>query len=169
MEKEQNTKPETLTKLNNRWWYRLLKVIYVSVLIYTLIVSTAFAVADTKPEKLFDRNNSKIVCLDGNKNSFSFKELGLFKGSEIDPEDVVRWCNLTTSSPNSEVSDFTNAALRSGEIRDSYQRIEREKTEGSWLLTTAYALITIIIILVLFEVIRRVFYYIFFGTFRPQK
>jgi hypothetical protein len=65
--------------LKSKWWYRLLKVIYIFVLLFVLFVFNFFLLPSYKTINL-DKTN--IRCNYGDKKIFTAKELGLYLSAD---------------------------------------------------------------------------------------
>jgi hypothetical protein len=175
---------KTVSELNSKWWYRLVKVAYVIcfLLITTLIIEDT--IDDKRPYQTIDLDNSFMVCtnfVNQRLGTFSYTRLGVSQsGINYSPaSDVVSIkCNIPEykddlNTVNTE--GYTQLALLRNnsewikEIRGSYRLEETEKTVGSWLNVTLFVFLQIFGVAIVFEIVRRITYYIILGTIKPKK
>ena len=212
---------KTISDLNSKGWYRLLKVFFVLSFLVIAGSYNMFIYSDLykNPESYIE----KIICNYGNK-----KILGSEKYTQIDQMNILEACygnklkdrwELTdikyyisenTSKPNisytlmdkisgwgyqkeESVNTNYNEAIsialsrRIDEIHEMIShmnlnpRTENEISEGlnsklyslsfanSYKKYIVYLILGNFIILGIFEIFRRVFYYVVLGTFKPHK
>lgn len=204
---------KTISHLNSKIWYRLLKVAFVfSFLVAcTLTVFIIFS-SNYKTHEILDKQNTQINCQLGNKKQFSQKEIfddenidhfapdiAAFDDSthfiqpDINPqiEKILKFCEISHNelqtyahSPDQAIDYFAEAAKMGGvssgkpavdptqaqSILTPY-KWEYKYTESSEgiFISLIYSTISLGIITLVFELIRRAFYYIILGTFKPRK
>jgi len=176
---------KTVSELNSKWWYRLVKVAYVIcfLLISTLIIENT--IDAKRPYQTIDLDNSFMVCtnfVNQRLGTFSYTRLGVSQSDRsYNPSNdtVSEKCNIPEYKDN---PDTINTAGRSRfsfvqnqnsewvkEIRGSYRLEETEKTVGSWLNVTLLVFLQIVGVAIVFEIVRRITYYIILGTIKPKK
>jgi hypothetical protein len=186
---------KTISELNAKWWYRLLKVIYLA--IFTLsFVAVVIQINDTlSPYQVLDFKNSKVVCLSGNKNQVTFNDLLLkvdkddLKYERLDAVKIASICEIVgpygelfsmsdgepTRMSRADYNSFYSIENRplalewSAKVVNMVQYEKSYTTIGSWLDVIGAILLAIAIVAVIFELIRRIFYYIVLGSLRPKK
>lgn len=137
---------KTIEELNTKWWYRILKVGYFIALVLTLIgYLTAI---------FFSYNPTLIKSYD--------PTTGL-NAISLDPQFDKYRINTTPE----EITALKIA-------RDKFNAIPNKKltsiyNQRDWRAIIRFSLLSIIITLLFFESIRRIFYYILFGKFSPNK
>lgn len=196
---------KSISDLNNRWWYRLLKVLYGGVFLLIAIVTALIVFNANKTYLAPDLN---ITCDFGNKAHFNaFHDRGISiadfdNNKQVPPSlntQILKACDITqdeivTAAANSKATalkqyndnDCANqptAGLRVNLIQKYLcQNINAPyQTSNMYSITTRpvpiptywkaalYAILDLFVILIIFEVIRRVFYYIAIGKVKPIK
>lgn len=167
---------KTIYWLNEKLWYRLLKTIFVVVFILFILATVLFVGNETKPKTYED---FKITCNYGNKSSYFAHDNGIFIDRNFNPLGLGGLSRLSDSAKErmsalcentkDELIEVATLVLSEQDPEPLY-KVEKEKyTEGNWLRFSFYILFTLIILLILFEFIRRSFYYVIFGTIKPTK
>ncbi len=200
---------KTVKALNEKTWYRLLKVVFILSII--TVIGIYNLIIYFNGVKKVDQNKTTITCLYKDKRVFTPKELGInldrydlkndnfdykefFEGYneydikailkscyDKDVDDVYamqKWYELglqeKTFIPDEEMQQVT-------EIEKSYLTSDKTKTLQysikffdikpvfSYTEFLTYFIIGNIIILGLFELFRRMFYYIVLGKLFPKK
>jgi hypothetical protein len=116
---------KTIKELNQKAWYRLLKVIFIITFLFAGVLSWT----DTKP---YDETTSYVVCRNGQKY---------------------------LNNPFNSVDYYTNKCNGEWKAQDI------TKTYNSW----GEVFVGLFTVVVIFEIIRRIFYYIVLGTILPKK
>lgn len=149
---------KTISELNSKVWYRFLKVIYVLLFILGLfyaLIGGFFVVSPT-----FVNEKSYIKCNDGRE--FTLNELGISLPGPYVPyqgyEDIVikQNCGSTQWEKNNGYYVKKNYTLMPSLTRD-------------WFTTIGLSVFYVIVTIIIFQLIKRVFYYIILGSFRPPK
>lgn len=162
----ENNEKKTLPYLNSKTWYRAMKVIYLlSFLVIVALIITLFSVEGDF--NVTDIPNSKIICQYGNERQFLVKEI--FDKNEL-PSALPEYYRSAGDEFSQKILNsceiskiVTRSDQPSGFIPDPY-RIE-EKTKKQF----GYLLLSLLITIGVFEVIRRIFYYIVLGSIKPKK
>jgi sensor histidine kinase YesM len=177
---------KTITELNSKWWYRLVKVAFIIcfLLISTLIVEDT--IDNKRPYQTIDLDNSFMVCTDflnQRLSTFSYTQLGVSQSERnYNPsvDTVSEKCNIPEYKDNPDTIDTSGKSrlflLRNNNnsewikrIRDSYRLEVTEKTVGSWLNVALLVFIQIVGVAIVFEIVRRILYYVILGTIKPKK
>lgn len=134
--------------LNSKIWYRFIKVICIVCFLIVLVIALFISYYAYKPRKVFDNEKSYIQCNNGMIYNLKQNEVHLFSDyiDSYDDQKFRKWC-----------SD------------GNYKLISRYKIEGSWGSVSLTMLLTIIGLTTIFEIIRRIFYYIVLGAIFPSK
>ncbi len=66
---------KTMVDLNSKWWYRLLKVVYVCFFAYVALGFISEIFHYNKPYSTLDETRSEVVCLKGNKETYTYSRL----------------------------------------------------------------------------------------------
>lgn len=136
---------KTISYLNSRVWYRILKVFYLLVLTISIIASFIFFIQN----KDIDKENSKIICQKGNKKEFYYKDVS---------NALIDICEI----PTGMIMEPEASGSFKGFVLDPY------RFEYKYKINYNYLILSISIQLLLFELVRRIFYYIALGTLRPK-
>jgi uncharacterized integral membrane protein len=175
---------KTISDMNKKSWYRFLKVIFViaELMILGIIIILAFS---NKPYATNDEYNSKIVCNNGKEYIAGYNGIDIYKAIAEEFDDSRKSLNLNNvrgmENPNNaqilcvEGSSFVPEALTMDEWNKLTSPTPLYKVElikkmvGNWWSFVGYLILVLFIVFIIFEVIRRVFYYIFLGKFKPEK
>lgn len=121
--------------------------------------------------RILDITNSQVMCQYGNEKQFLIKEI--FGKDEI-PSALPNYYNDATRTFSEKIIKscsidevITRSTQPNGFIPDPY-RIEKQYKKNI-VMPLVYSLLSLIIMTILFEIIRRTFYYIVLGTIRPKK
>ncbi len=159
---------KNLSYLNSKIWYRLLKVVYLFILLISLSASVYSPWLDTKPE--FDNEKSYVLCNDGRKLGLKNNNIYLYSDyvNYSDGEKIKTWCAYNPQDPININPDNASDIARLHPKDDSYKLISvyTGRQWGDMLGSIAMYLFTVGLV---FETIRRVFYYIVLGTLRPKE
>lgn len=104
----------------------------------------------------------------------------LSKLAKLKLRDLCDISEEEANSSNQAVSNYVLEQLNAGTYKETieseidakyrpYIITEAYRTEGSYTPVFGYSLLTIVIILLIAETLRRIFYYIILGTVRPNK
>lgn len=157
---------KTINELNNKAWYRAVKVIYfLSFLAIIALIITLFSIEGNFDVK--DIPNSKIICQYGNERQFLVKEI--FGKNELP--------SILPEYYRSAGDEFSQKILKSCEISKIITRSDQPsgfipgpyRIEQKTKKQLGYLLLSLLITIGVFEAIRRIFYYIVLGSIRPQK
>ena len=147
---------ETIKDLNKKWWYRLVKVIY---LLFIVILFLGVSSLSIKEKKVVDNKKSHIQCDNG---------------------AIIYRNNLVDSG----LLDSERLNLVGKDLKKTFSSLCREKGDsliGEYKLKIIYiwktqwgkTILNIFLIAIAFiisnEIIRRIFYYVVFGKIKPNK
>ncbi len=182
---------KTVAELNEKWWYRLLKVAYYFCFVTVCFLIVNQIVISTKPFETLDLQQSNLVCLKSDRTlnfKISFEEINRIKDStsaykvlykDWDRDDLIgEICN--TKNLNDKPLTQTNTGLGGytpiggknnwrKDVLDLHKIEEVNKVIGSYWITFFLSCIAIIIVLLCFDLVRRSFYYVILGSFVPHK
>lgn len=165
---------KALEVLNTKIWYRAVKVLYsVFFIVALLVVVGIFTTADEL--KVLDISNSVIKCHLGNNKTLLIKDV-------FGPAELPSYIPYEFLKHNEYFEQIKNACEIRGIPVDSFinpqlsgKNLSFDGYSGLYSISEAYKisfvqmLICIILVVVSFETIRRIFYYILLGTFLPRK
>ena len=143
----------TLNYLNSKIWYRFLKLVYVFIFLIAIGGITTAMVIDERPHEVIDDSSTIISCNNGSVYPY--------KGNKFSYE-TIRLCGGSFETKNTP-NDISRLPEKNYEIKFVY------KIQGSWKSVVKFELLILVIACSLFEAIRRSFYYVILGTFRPKK
>lgn len=152
-----------MSDLNNKMWYRLIKVLYITMFLVILITGLSIIYIDNKvPDKFIQ--NSKLIEIIKNAPENTTSE-GIMmaledRGYIIEKFDEASLGKLESVFKKSNQSDS---------IEKIMSRYQSYRTYPSSIAMLGYLMLFLLISLLFFEIIRRIFYYIVLGTLRPKK
>ena len=170
----------TINYLNSRWWYRLIKTAY---LFFFLLGLLGYPIAIFNfygPE--YDNDASYIKCANGKKFILSQNGItlyGEFMGS-TDQEKAKNLCfggvinymepiRMTKAEYEAKYGQApTVENVTESGAAGKYELISKYITRN-WLVIIGFSLLSILATLFIFELLRRIFYYIVLGNLRPKK
>jgi len=158
---------KTTTELNSKIWYRFLKVIYVLIFIPIFIVAFFSGYWDTMPQ--FDSENSYLKCDNGGKvNPKNWYSPYLTPSED---ETYRKYCAIEsevgeTLSQEEFTAQWKN--LKDKSIPKNYEVISIY-TKRDWLKTIGISALWTVVAILIFELLKRIFYYIVLGSFIPPK
>jgi hypothetical protein len=170
---------KTISELNAKWWYRLLKVTFVIAYIATLLTILPEVNDELQPFSIIDTQNSTLTCLSGNNKTYK----NYSSESYLTVETIKTLCGLDESTNAETVSSSTdsvdvkqkyrNEIIRYRDndamIRNQVSFNDAYLKVGSNLELILGLLGTFVGVTITFELIRRIFYYIVLGSIRPKK
>jgi len=178
---------KNLEWLNSKWWYRLLKVVYVFIFLSVSALFVGLAFDELTPYQTLDLEQSTFVCLSGNTKTFSYRnllpieDLSSLKNKRIKYSTIAVFCGIKGAFGEDVSSGSTS--FKQYQERDDYEEVmsawhkklegsfilnSTEKTVGSWWQVVFASLGSIVGILLVLEIIKRTFYYIVLGKIRPR-
>lgn len=153
---------KNLNYLNTKWWYRLLKICYV--LFFLLItVSSIALIVSSYPSKV-DTKESHLACDNGER--VSFDTFSQKEGSTMTSANFNSLC-FQAHNP-SDFNPYAYGAIPVGGKEEIFKFVY-VYSPRNWTAIIGFSLISIIIASLAFEFIKRLFYYIIFGSFFPEK
>ena len=185
---------KNISELNNKWWYRLIKVFFYLIIIFCILCSVSVIFDINKPKEVTDY---KIACRGDYTNKKSFfaeKDAGIYiydydkntvytSLSDEDRKKIRNGCDITEAEANTNnqkaieyIKEQEGLGIDHGTIQKyidnnlrPYTVSEVTRNEGSYLAIIEYSLPVILIALAIAEIIRRIFYYIILGKIKPEK
>ncbi len=153
--------------LNEKWWYRLIKVIYIILFSCVLIISTVGLFIESNPK--IDNDKSFIQCANGKKFILSQNDLRLYSefmySTDKEKAETLCFDGSTELKKSGERGIYIPVSERS-EMSGKYELITKN-TERNWPLLIGIILVVWVIIYFVFELLRRIFYYILLGKLFP--
>ena len=145
-------------KLESKVWYRISKVVYFTAYIFAFMV-VALISWTVIPRNVVDNTKSQIICTGSGKvYSLEDASMSIWDGhtefNNYEDLEVRRLC--ATGSIFGELSSF---------LPDKNYELKISKTmDGSWDRFVEYSFGSLAAMIVIFEIIRRVFIYIVVGN-----
>lgn len=186
-------RPGTIASLNAKKWYWILKTVFIMVYVYGLFVVAIIilrGVVVSRPQQVFDSQNSYIVCDNGTKillpdahtqldeydgvgilADYDFRKLCL---AEAESKHIGEIYAEKTKDFDLSISDYSNelSQVRWGllsQMPKNYEYTKVEKISRTWLSLIINLLIIAFIFPIIMEIIRRIFYLIVLKTPFPKK
>jgi hypothetical protein len=173
---------KTISYLNSKAWYRLLKVVYLLVFLFSLIVAIAIINDIYGVKRLKDH---RVACNYGSKANFlAYKDKGIYLSDyELEnglgeipskKDSLQTACEITKEERENLIVAIMKGKTTDDPSSDNYMpplyRITQEQVvSGRVSDVVSYSLLTILLIVLVFEVVRRAFYYVVLGSVRPVK
>lgn len=149
---------EKFKEAQKKWWYRLIKVLYVLVFVISVSSVGLMMLGDSRPHDLLDTSNSTMTCLYGEQKVFSFQEARLGNVTALTPKGLQEICGTYKIEGNLYFAD------------SSLYRFDKEYTQsGSWISSIFLSIVSATVVVLILETLRRIFYYIIFGEFWVRK
>lgn len=146
---------KALEELNQKVYYRFIKVIFVLTFLTVLSFLIFNIYKNNRPRIIIDNSSSYIFCENGKKINAADKDV-LFV-SEKFPEIVNKQIKTLCLYDNGWIN-----------LDSDYKINFAYKNVGGWNLVAFLILIELIGLIIIFEVIKRLFYYIILGKFDPS-
>ncbi|KKS26284.1 MAG: hypothetical protein UU87_C0003G0204 [Parcubacteria group bacterium GW2011_GWA2_42_11] len=153
---------KTINELNSKAWYRLLKVFFI--LVFIFIIVAYVEMISTKMMDNINLEKSTIKCESGNKET-SLKDAGILPSIyyiDSHTDYLIRTrCGKIKFIPSE--NKFSNIINNEGDY--SVDLIYY----NDWIGMIVRITIFIILLSAIFEIIRRIFYYIALGKINPSE
>lgn len=146
---------KTIQELNERIWYRFLKV---TIILITIIIGGfSFAVIWSSYQPIFDNIESYVKCDNG-------KTIGL------DENNITLYSDYIFSEDDKKLKTACGSGSKFDQylINKNYQLISVYKSRN-WGEIIKYSLFVILCTILTLETIKRIFYYIVLGSLKPKK
>ncbi len=184
---------KTTSELNKKWWYRLIKVIFLGFLVICVLISVFVVWEENAPHEVSDYRVDCIASYTNHKSFYAMDE-GLYL---FDPISGTIYSSLSTfqkqilrdkcEMSDEEATYATQQALAYAQEQSAlgatqaeiqigidtnyrpYTITKAKKIEGSFGKVIGYSVLSILIILLVGEISRRIFYYIVLGSIRPKR
>ncbi len=169
------TKLKTTSELNDQAWYRLLKVSYVIVSIFVLLIVVFIVYISNKPYSSVDNSATTIKCNYGNKKTFTADEAGIFfvpedfPPSHILPDSKRSQLQQVCEISKEEIQGGLDIFLNKKITNNLFDVSPSISAGGGWAQVIIYSFIAFLIIGIVLEVIKRIFYYIILGSLFPKQ
>lgn len=164
---------KTIADLNSKWLYRLTKVLYV--LFGILLITTVFAINFSAVGSY--QTDFLVKCNYGNESSFlAYKDEGLYiplgdyTTSLTHLPDYLKGpitniCEMTEEEQRQKFDSYLDGT---DDGKKLFDLTVTKVPVATYLTATAWSVAWSIGLLLLLEIIRRLFYYILFGRFFPS-
>ncbi len=179
---------KTINELNTKSWYRFTKVLYFITLLFFLVMLPVGIFLGYQPK--YDYSKSFVLCEDGRKYSFQQINLELNGARELDNLSQKKarfYCSdeisgLSESEIISRVFSMSSYDSKGTSVSadDFFKKDDIDNIVDSFFNhkiilvknfgpMIGYSLLSILGILIVFEFLRRVFYYVMSGSINPKK
>ena len=176
---------KTIKELNSKWWYRLLKVAYVILFIGIFSLSIAFVYSATEPE--YDKLSSYIKCTNGrvlnydehkldsdyidysSKQALAYECTKAKSGISEEEKSIIDYAKSNGKTKEDAIEALSNYRQDKGRIPSDNYEFVIKYIDRDWLKFGSGVFLGFVLSFFLFEVLRRVFYYIVLGSFKPKK
>ena len=163
---------KTISELNNQWWYRLMKVIYISLILFACVVSIVLnfgAVGQYQTDHL-------VVCNYGNRSTFlAYKDENIYVpfGEDFSnslaklPKNINDQLRIACSISEEELTEKWSKMVETSDFKMLFTITETKVITTTYLSASIWSIVCILLIGFISEVIRRIFYYIVLGKIKP--
>jgi energy-coupling factor transporter transmembrane protein EcfT len=160
---------EAINELNNKWWYRLLKVVYLIVLIAGILFIVLMVYSSNGPQ--FDNNASYIKCSNGKEVQLKSNDIFLYYDFLSPGDQKIAEGKCFDGMISSSTDEFGKVKYKIASETDNSRKYNLVSvyTERNWSEIFLYILIGCFSLIAVFETIRRIFYYVILGSFTPKK
>ncbi|MBP6926258.1 MAG: hypothetical protein KBB70_00990 [Candidatus Pacebacteria bacterium] len=185
---------KTISELNSKWWYRLVKVIFIGCILLAMTIATFIFIDEYSPSQSLDYKISCVADYTNHKETIAYKDESIFilplngqtvyqSLSDNNKQEIRNICGISNEEAdqgnatalayiNEQTKLGTSSAIIQKYIDDNlrpYKVSEEYITEGGYVQVVLYSILAAIGILLIAEIIRRIFYYIVLGSLRPKK
>lgn len=162
---------KTISELNKKTWYRLIKVFYVGCFLFITFLSVFLVSSEFQPTQIYDK--SYIQCANGKKldqDYLSSAGVSSVYSVTYNTEAIKKTKFFCLLGEQNDVStmDLLRSDLTEYKDSDVFEIVYFIEPRN-WTATVGYTLLSIIVTMVLFEIVRRIFYYVVLGKFIPEK
>ena len=164
---------KTIADLNSKWWYRLVKVIFITASGLLILLLIIWVGAETEPRGF---NSFEVTCNYGNKDKFIAYERGIYlidldlkNGIASIPDNKKELIQEECAITEEEMTGVFDSILADENPPPLFSASKTRYTEGSWGSTIFFQLIAVVVAFAFMQLIRRCFYYVLLGSFRPSK
>lgn len=160
---------KTISELNNKWWYRLIKVIYLAILLVAFIGYPIGIFFSYGPE--YDNDKSYIKCANG--KDFILSKNGIYLNSDYmyssDKDKAESLCFDGTVNFTKDEFGKTHLRITSKTENSGKYELVNLYTGRNWIATVGFSLLSMFGVSLAFETMRRIFYYVILGSIKPKK
>ncbi|MFA7285309.1 MAG: hypothetical protein WC011_00470 [Candidatus Paceibacterota bacterium] len=162
-----------LNYLNSKWWYRLIKVSFVFLFLLSFILPVVGIIFKNTPK--FDNSESYVKCANGKKfilNQHDFSDSFAWRSDKEKAENicfdgVIKFRDMGNS--RGFLSGFMTSEIVSETENSGKYELISKYTKTNWFNMIVMSLLSLALTIIVFEFIRRLFYYIVLGSFLPEK
>lgn len=166
---------KTTTELNNKIWYRLIKVIF----IIAIVIASVLAIIINFDSVGNYQTDHQVSCNYGNKSTFlAYKDKEIYISSleeysrslanlsDNTKEQLKSACEISEEEMNAKLDALFNGK---DDGKKLYDITKTKIVTDTYLTATLWSLLSLIVIFIISEIIKRSFYYIVLGSIRPNK
>ena len=168
---------KTISHLNSKIWYRILKVLYILSFLVVLLITIVIIYSVNFPaQQVVDNDETTILCNYGNKKQFLASENNVyFSYSELSSDNYLtdyhktelkKLCQISKTELDQKLNAILSKTDDNTKLFDINPVI---KNEGGIIAFLGYSILGILILIIIFEIIKRIFYYILLGSLNPKK
>lgn len=152
-----NTLPQTATTPQpEKWWYRLLKVIYIIVFVASIAITCVIAYS-TLPQKTLDGNRSTIQCNNGKNYAPAKNSIYLYSDSLSTYDDQHARILCAYDTTNYYSTYWTAPSY----VNYTFVAVYNDAPYTSWFF---YSILALAIVWVLLKLVRVGVQYVAFGN-----
>ncbi len=156
----------------NKWYFRLIKVIYIITFTFSIIGYPVAIFMETKPYSAYDFEKSSITCTESSKN-YPASQFKLYSAYMLSSEEteVREFCkgaavyylkNITSTETIPEYNEFVS--LR-GWYNGTFTFNKEYKQIGKGIYAIGYTILGAVGVFIILELIKRIIFYIITGKF----
>ena len=156
----------------NKWYFRLIKVIYIITFTFSIIGYPVAIFMETKPYNTYDQDKSSITCIEPSKtypaSNFDLWTETIFSWKETEIKDfcmgsaVFYLRNVTSTDTIAELGEFNSLK---GWYSGDYKFNIEYRQEGKGIYAVGYSVLAALGVFITLEIIKRTIFYIITGKF----
>ena len=176
---------KTISALNEHFWYRLLKVIFIGVFTLAIIILLLIVCTTNQQQVFVDSSKTTVDCHYPTEHTITADEGNLYFTINDFPngsyssyymnQEIQDACGMNSQ----DVANYLKTAVDNGAFMTINDKGQKSYAifnvhpvfikQGGWLIILIYSCLSLVLMIALAEGIRRVFYYVALGSFKPKK
>ncbi len=170
---------KTISYLNSKIWYRLIKVLFLLSFVFFLTLPPIVIFDESAPE--INSNKSYLQCENGEVitgQDLKYSGIDYFGSIEYNTDSRIkaRYLCILAGLEKEYGSGHNTSNTRIAELKAGAAEYDGDKTyeivyikNRNWFDTLGFIFLSIITTCLIFELLRRIFYYIVLGSIKPKK
>jgi hypothetical protein len=166
---------KTISYLNSKAWYRLLKVLYIVIVVLLCILFTSLAFEEVGSYQ----TDYTVKCNYGNRSTFlAYKDKDIYispliqydkslaKLSDYSKVQLQSACDISKEEISKKMSGII---FGTDDGKGFFELNQTKVVTDTYLTASLWSILAIAVVFVFFILIKMAFYYILLGSVRPKK